>query len=126
MDDTFGYYGVEANISENTYEKEGYTFIGWNVYSKKLCRWLYVCDNQFIWLEENDYYPLALCNSNTDLSTITNSSDDTVVLKAKWIRNKEWDYKFLMNIIDYNICNDDIVVKEVKHDLRKIINLIIN
>lgn len=105
MEDITVEYGI-SSIINNTYTKEGYTFAGWNVYSEKLCRWLYVDEGELTYYTSKEnpiHVNIAFFNTGTDVSCLTVVSDDVLRMHPIWIKEKEFDEDFTLGFIGNTI-----------------------
>ncbi len=91
MADTKIVYGTSTYISKNTFTKTGYTFTGWNVYSRANALWAYKnisdCSNK--WLAVNadtTGYMRKTYPDGTPLSATTSVDCDILTFYASWTR----------------------------------------
>ncbi len=80
-------YGEATTISKNTFTKDGYRFVGWNMYRGAVKKWRYTDGTNFGYYDEgeqpDDYY-LYTYTDEQAVSKLGLGEGDTVILRAVW------------------------------------------
>ena len=90
MADTQVTYGVNTNLSTNTFTREGYTFAGWHAYRTIEDQWYYTNGTDSGWYAEGSQpsgYTKSVYRDGVAVAKTTGHDGDVAIFYAQWTPN---------------------------------------
>ena len=93
MSDTVHTYGIQKQISRNTFTREGYLFKGWNPYDARQNKWMYTNGTTTGWYKEGSApagYRLNVYNDAGTIAWTTAENNGIIVMSAVWEEDPDY------------------------------------
>lgn len=121
MNDSLFIYGIPQALKNNTYKKNGHTFLGWNAYRQSDSKWLYDTNNGSKWYREGEQPSGAKKHYYKNQAKIQHTSsvyDDVVYMVAQWKRHS-YTVKFVNDFDNLQSMSNQVVNYGTNKSLRK-------